>query len=143
MAERSVNRETWAAFIADAIQHYAGGNTTRFADLVGVKYKTVRRWLTKETDVSEESIRAVGRALSIKPSVLLVRVGLYDATEVDATPTPEPVADDDPALREILEADVPPHVKQRLIQRLQQVRARDAERQADEVRWWINQARGA
>ncbi|RKN45234.1 hypothetical protein [Micromonospora endolithica] len=139
MAERTVDRQAWADFIAQAITDHAGGNTTRFAEMVGVKYKTVRRWLTKQTDVSEESIRAVGRALNIKPSVLLVRVGLYAATEVDATPAPDLSATDDPALQEILKANVSPRTKQRMIERLQEMR----QREVDEVKWWIDQARGA
>lgn len=143
VAARSIDREAWANVVAQLIRDEAGGNTTRFAELVGVTYKTVRRWLTQQTEVSEESIRQVGRALGVKPGVLLARVGLYEAAELATISEPEPVADDDPALRVILEADVPPRIKQRMIQRLQQMRARDAERQVDEVRWWIDQARGA
>ncbi|WP_091086252.1 helix-turn-helix domain-containing protein [Micromonospora nigra] len=142
MAERTVDREAWAAVVTQLIRDEANGNTSAFAKLVGVTYKTVRRWLTKTTDVSDDSLRQVARALHIKPADLLVRVGLYDAAEIaTASATPQ-IAADDPAMRVILEADVPPRVQQRMIQRLQELRARDAERHVDEVRWWVNQAKG-
>lgn len=143
VAERTVDREAWANVVAQLINSEAGGNTTRFAQLVGVTYKTVRRWITQETNVSEESIRAVANALNVKPGPLLVRVGLYQPGELADTAEPAPAANDDPALAAILEADVAPRVKQRMIQRLQQLRAQEKQREVDEVRWWIDQSRGA
>ncbi|HEX6968737.1 MAG TPA: helix-turn-helix transcriptional regulator [Micromonosporaceae bacterium] len=143
MTERTVDREAWARLVAELIDTEAGGNTTQFAKLVGVTYKTVRRWILQETTVSEESIRGVADALHINPGELLVRVGLYQPDELTPPAAPAPSAADDPALAEILEADVPPRVKQRMIQRLQQLRAQEQQRQVDEVRWWIEQSRGA
>lgn len=141
VAGRSVDRQAWANTVSQLIEQETKGNKTRFASLVGVSYKTVLRWLACESDVSEESIRQVARALGVAPVELLVRVGFYAADELAAT-APAAAAED-PALREILESDLPTHRKQRLIQRLQQMRARDTEREVDEVRWWIDQARGA
>lgn len=141
VAARSVDRQAWANTVSNLIEQETRGNKTRFANLVGVSYKTVLRWLAEESDVSEESVRQVARAIGVPPMQLLVRVGFYAADELAAT---EPAAAaEDPALREILESDLPTHRKQRLIQRLQQMRARDTEREVDEVRWWIDQARGA
>lgn len=143
VGERRIDRDAWADVVAQLIAQETGGNTSRFAQLVGVTYRTVRRWLTKGGDVSEESVRQVARAVHIPTAELLLRVGFYDAADLatggEITPAD---ARDDPALQIILEADVPPRVKQRMIQRLQQLRAQEAERQADDVRWWIEQAKG-
>ncbi|WP_431976131.1 hypothetical protein [Micromonospora haikouensis] len=150
-ADGSIDRKAWARVVTDLIAQETGtpakpgGNKSRFAELVGVTYKTVLRWTQAASDVSEESVRQVARALHISPLELLVRVGYYTDADLDAATKNKPVAIDqaDPALRVILEADVPPRVQQRMIQRLHDLRAREAERQVDEVRWWIDQARGA
>lgn len=141
----AINREAWAGVVGQLIHDETAGNTTRFAALVGVTYKTVRRWLKQETEVSEESVRQVARAVYASPLELLVRVGAYSAEDL-AAPTEARQADagDDPALQVILNAaDVAPHMKQRFIRRLHELRAKDAERQVDEVNWWIEQSRGA
>lgn len=142
VAARNVDRQAWANTIAQLIAQETKGNKTRFATLVGVSYKTVLRWLACESDVSEESVRQVARALGVTPVELLVRVGFYAADELTAA-GPAAATTDDPALTVILDADLPNHIKQRMIQRLQQLRARDTERQVDEVRWWIDQQREA
>ncbi|MFI2650170.1 hypothetical protein [Micromonospora fulviviridis] len=152
MAEGSINREAWATVVSQLIAEETGtpakpeGNKSRFAELVGVTYKTVLRWTQGASDVSEDSVRQVARALHISPLTLLVQVGYYTDADLGAAAsvvTPAPLDKDDPALRAILDADVPPRVKQRMIERLQELRARDVERQVDEVRWWIDQSRGA
>ena len=152
VAEGSIDREAWAKVISQLIAEETGGNKSHFANLVGVTYKTVLRWTQQASDVSEDSVRQVARALHISPLVLLVRVGYYNIADLqaaaaateDAGPAiPAGIDREDPALRVILEADVPPRVQQRMIQRLQQLREREAERQVDEVRWWIDQSRGA
>lgn len=145
VADGSIDREAWAAVVSQLIAEESGGNKSRFAALVGVTYKTVLRWTRAESDVSEDSVRQVARALHISPLALLVKVGYYTEADLDAVaPSTVTVApDDDPALQVILESDVPPRMKQRMIQRLQTLRERDAERQVDEVQWWIDQARGA
>ena len=142
VAKRSVDREAWANVVAHLINQETSGNKSRFASLVGVTYKTVLRWINQQTDVSEESVVQVARAVGVKPMELLVRVGFYDPADLTAAEQP-PTVDNDPALDAILEADVPPRVKARMIQRLQQLRAQEHQRQVDEVRWWIDQARGA
>ncbi|MEV4846100.1 hypothetical protein AB0K20_23145 [Micromonospora matsumotoense] len=150
MAEGGVDREAWARVVSDLIAQETGtpampkGNKSRFASLAGVTYKTVLRWTQKKSDVSEDSVRQVARALHISPLELLVRVGYYTGDDLNAaTQATSPTRIDraDPALQVILEADVPPRVQQRMIQRLEALRARDAERHVDEVRWWIDQAK--
>ncbi|MFI1195480.1 hypothetical protein ACH4T9_19795 [Micromonospora sp. NPDC020750] len=152
MAEGSIDRESWAKVVSQLIAEETGspakpqGNKSQFANIVGVTYKTVLRWTQGSSDVSEDSVRQVARALHISPLALLVQVGYYTDEDLGAAAsisTPAGIDKDDPALRVILEADVPPRAQQRMIQRLQQLRERDAERQVDEVRWWIDQSRGA
>lgn len=144
VGERRVNREAWAEVVSRLINQETAGNQSRFAALVGVTYKTIRRWLKGESDVSEDSVRQVARAVGISPLELLMRVGYYSPSDLDApTPVEQLAAGDDRALQVILEADVPPRVKQRMIHRLQELRRRQVEREVDEVRWWIEQARGA
>jgi hypothetical protein len=46
-------------------------------------------------------------------------------------------------MRLIIDSDFPPRVKMRMIQRLEELRARDRVREAEEVRWWIEQTAGA
>lgn len=137
VGERSVDRKAWAAVISQLVTEETGGNRSRFAALVGVTYKTVTRWLKGETDVSEESVRQVARAVHVPPAELLVRVGYYKPEELAQSQPVE--TEDDPAMRVIMEADVPPRVKQRMIERLRELRKREVE----EVQWWIDQARGA
>jgi hypothetical protein len=146
VAEGSIDREAWAAVVSQLIAEETQGNKSQFASLVGVTYKTVLRWTQQASDVSEDSVRQVARALHTSPLALLLRVGYYTDADLAAAlaaaasaAAPTGVDQDDPALRVILEADVPPRVKQRMIQRLQQMR----EREVDEVRWWIDQSRGA
>ncbi|MEU4781077.1 helix-turn-helix transcriptional regulator [Micromonospora sp. NPDC023633] len=152
MAEGSIDRDAWAKVVTGLIAQETGtpakpqGNKSRFAELVGVTYKTVLRWTQGASDVSEDSVRQVARALHISPLLLLVQVGYYTDEDLGAAAsvaTPAGIDKDDPALRVILEANVPPRVQQRMIQRLQELRAREAEREVDEVRWWIDQSRGA
>ncbi|MFE7870016.1 hypothetical protein ACFUYE_06665 [Micromonospora humida] len=151
MADGSIDREAWARVVSDLIAQETGtqakpqGNKSAFAQLVGVTYKTVLRWTQAASDVSEDSVRQVARALHISPLELLVRVGYYTGDDLNAAmqaagPTTR-IDQADPALQVILESDVPPRVQQRMIQRLEALRARDAERHVDEVRWWIDQAK--
>ncbi|MFI6819773.1 helix-turn-helix domain-containing protein [Micromonospora sp. NPDC050187] len=155
MAEGSIDREAWAKVISTLIAQETGtpakpeGNKSAFAQLVGVTYKTVLRWTQAKSEVSEDSVRQVARALHVSPLELLVRVGYYTGADLDAAVQASGPVDtvridqSDPALRVILESGVPPRVQQRMIQRLQDLRSREAERQVDEVRWWVDQARGA
>lgn len=134
-----INREEWARLVDQLIKDEAGGNKTRFAALVGSTYKTVNRWLNSEVSVSEESVREVARALHRNSVDLLVRVGYYTETEFVAPAPLDPT--NDPALQAILDTDVPPRVRQRMIQRLEAIRAEQRAREIAEVQWWIDQAK--
>ena len=59
-----------------------------------------------------------------------------------AGPTAEEIAND-PALQVIEESDHPPSVKARMRQRLYELRAKRAAEEVDEVKWWLDHARGA
>lgn len=141
VAVRRINREAWAAEIRRLIDEEAGGNRAKFSTLVGSSYKTVGRWLDQSVDVSEESVRAVARALHIAPMDLLVRVGYYQQSDLNVTagPTPAEVAAD-PALQVIEESDAPPRVKARMRERLYELRRQRAAAEVDEVKWWLDQA---
>ena len=144
VARRRINREAWAAEVGRLINEEAGGNRSRFSVLVGFNYKTVGRWLNSSVDVSEESVRAVARALSIAPMDLLTRVGYYSAADLQLPQAPtraEIVAD--PAIQAIESSEVPPRVKAKMRQRLHELREAQRQREVDEVKWWIDQARGA
>lgn len=140
VAVRRINREAWAAEIRRLIDEEAGGNRAKFSTLVGSSYKTVGRWLDQSVDVSEESVRAVARALHIAPMDLLVRVGYYQQSDLNVTagPTPAEVAAD-PALQVIEESDAPPRVKARMRERLNELRRQRAAAEVDEVKWWLDQ----
>lgn len=117
------------------------GKITPFARKVGVNPRTVTRWLSQDTDASEESVRAVADALGRPALDLLIAVGYY--TQADLTTAAPAVDEHDEAMRIIDQADLPPSVKARMRDRLQTRRAQLAEHEADEVRWWLDQARGA
>lgn len=145
MAARRINRDEWARQVERLIVSETAGNKTKFAARVGVTYKTVNRWLNSEVDVSQENVRAVARALELPPGDLLVRVGYY--TEGDfAAPAPVPPppgGGPDDVLDLIMTSDLPPSMKRRMIERLSRLRVAQREREAEEVQWWIDQAREA
>lgn len=139
VTERSIDKAAWSELIGRLIAQETGGNKSRFAALVGVNYKTVLRWLAKEGEVSIESVGQVADAVGVSPIELMVRVGYYrthDIPQADPKPARDP---DDEALRIILESEFPNRIKMRMIQRLEQLRDRDRQRESDEVRFWIEQ----
>lgn len=73
---------------------------------------------------------------------MLVRVGYYRPDEVTIVPHSEPDPDDE-VMRMILDSGQPAHIKKRMIERLDELRARERAREAEEVAFWIEQARGA
>lgn len=147
VTDGGIDRDAWAQVVSQLLAAETGSNKTRFAELVGVTYKTVLRWVKGTSEVSEDSVRQVARALHISPLELLFRVGYYTVEDLDAATRVAndgtPPVEDDPALRVILDAAIPPRTKQRMIQRLYELRERDAARQAEEARFWVDQAQGA
>jgi len=87
---------------------------------------------------------ALARALRIAAGDLLVRVGYYRPGDFTAPPPPSThdLAQDE-ALRIIEESDFPPRIKARMRQRLAELRAQRAASEVEEVKWWLDQARGA
>ena len=118
-----------------------GGNKSRFAVKIGTTYKTVNRWLSQEVEVSEESVRAAARALSLNPADLLVQVGYYQSDEL--LPTQPAPAERDEEMDLILAADLPQSMKRRMIDRLEELREQDRRRRQDMLRWMIDEAKGA
>lgn len=141
VAPRKIDREEWARQVAQLVAEETGGNKSRFAAKVGATYKTVNRWLNGEVDVREESVRDVARALGVSTRDLLVRVGYYLDADLDSAPaSPDPQSADE-VVRMVLESRLPPHLQRRMLDRLQRLRESQRTHEADEVRFWIEQAR--
>lgn len=140
VGDRNINRDAWARLVDRLVTDEARGKKAAFARIVGVDPRTISRWINSEVDVSEESVREVARRLNRSPMDLLVKVGYYAITDLPATPQPE---ERDPALEQILTAPVSDQMKMKMIERLRATREAQAVREVDEVRWWIDQARGA
>jgi len=83
----SVNRDAWAQLIDELIQRETKGKKLPFARLIGSDPRTVDRWLRREVDVKEESVRAVARSLGLQAIDLLVQVGYYKAADLTPTTT--------------------------------------------------------
>lgn len=130
-----INREEWAALIADLLHSETAGNKTKFAELVGVDRKTIARWLAREVAVSEESVRELARALRLQPAEILVRVGYYEAREIrEMPPIPALTASDERAIRMIEESKLSPSAKRQLVELVHRRRAEHEQMRADEVR---------
>lgn len=132
--EREINREEWSRVVLELLEAEAGGNRTRLAELIGVDYQTIRRWIIGKNAVSEESVRQVARAFKLSAIDLLVRVGYYQPGELISAPEPVDAADDD-LLTEIDAAKVPPSVKRELRQYVEDQRVAFEKQLAENVRW--------
>lgn len=140
---RSIDRTAWAGIVSRLIAQETGGNKTHFAQLVGVTYKTVLRWLAQDGDVSPERVAQVADACHMSPIELMLQVGYYRHADLPEPSPAQPADIEDEALRAIVEAGYPSRIKMRMIQRLTELRAEQRRRELDEVRWWIDQAKGA
>jgi hypothetical protein len=139
---REVDREAWADVIRELMKTETRGKKEPLARLLEVNARTITHWLDKTTKVSEASIRQVAEKTGRSSIELLVHVGYYSPDEVAVVDRGDPDPDDE-AMRLIIDSDFPPRVKMRMIQRLEELRARDRVREAEEVRWWIEQTAGA
>jgi hypothetical protein len=142
VTSRHVDRDTWAAVVEEIIaERYRGhrGAKAAFARAAGVEPRTVSRWLGREVDVREESVRQVADAHGINPLAILVRVGYYRPDEVTIAPTPPPEVDEEVAL--IMSAPVSQALKERMLQRLAELRAADRDRRMDEIRFALDTRR--
>jgi len=133
VARPVIDRKAWAELLAELVQRESGGNVTAFATAVGMDRRTVTRWRRAEVAVSEESVRAVARALGLNVADVLVRLGYYRQEDLPAEPIAERlVAEDDIAIRTIRESDVPMSLKRELIAAmLERRREHEAQRLAE------------
>ena len=95
-----IDREAWAQVVKSLRLSEAKGKTAPLARKIGVDPRTVDRWLRREVDVKEESVRAVARALDRSPVDLLVQVGFYQADEIAPPTAPNPY--EDPVIKRIM-----------------------------------------
>lgn len=137
-ADRTVDRAAWAEIVAEILRAETKGKKEPLARLLGVNVRTITHWLNQTAGVSEASIRQVADRTNRSAIDLLVRVGFYRPDEVTTAARPA-VDPDDEAQRLILESPFTPRVKARMLQRLEELRDRDRKREADEVRFWIEQ----
>lgn len=142
-SDRSFNRDAWAAAVAELMTEHTRGKKEPFARRLGINSRTVTRWLEREVDASEESVRLVARTFGVPPVDLLLRVGYYEQADLHMShrPGPEEVAGD-PALKVIEESALSQRVKDRMRERLYEVRRQRQATEVDEVRWWLDQAAG-
>lgn len=134
MAERRVDRTEWAAVVADLLQRETKGNKSALARLVGVKAGiTIDRWIKGTVDVTDENVRAVARVAGMNPVDLLVRVGYYDADEVNQAPAVALTAADERAIQIIEGSDASPALKRKLVKHVHDMRAEHERLRAAEV----------
>lgn len=148
VAERKINRGAWARLVAALVESETRGKKATFARLVGVDPRTISRWLNSEVDVSEESVREVARGLHLSPIELLIRVGYYSPNELSILPPPAPPAEVDEVIDLILAAEgFTNEEKMNMILRIQDEReaqrAHERQRELNQVRWWMEQRKGA
>jgi DNA-binding transcriptional regulator YdaS (Cro superfamily) len=77
-----IDRDAWAELMAALIESETRGKKAAFSRLIGVNTRTLDRWLAREVDVSEESVRSVARATNRPAMDLLIKVGYYRQDEV-------------------------------------------------------------
>lgn len=133
---REIDRAEWSRVILELLDAEAGGNRTRLAEMVGVTYLTIKRWIDGSHSVSEDSVRAVARAFNMSAIDLLIRVGYYQVDELNA-PGPaaaNPILDEISAL--IKASPITPSEKRELHKQVAVKRAEaEAALKADVERW--------
>lgn len=142
VSERKIDRDAWSAVVQSLIDSRTRGKKAPFARLVGVDPRTIDHWLKATVDVAEVSVRRVARATGQHPMDLLVQVGYYEAAEFTRPDTAaEEAFDEEKDL--ILSAPVSDQVKMKWLERLFELREQDKKRREAEIKWWIDQAKGA
>lgn len=122
LVSAEIDRAAWARVVTQLVQQESAGNKTRFAAAIGVDRKTVTRWVQGDHAVSEESVRAVARALGLPARDLLIQVGYYKATDLPAVVAEARIAEEDAAIKLIRESNAPPSLKAELIAHLERLR---------------------
>lgn len=147
VSERKVDRDAWAHEITLLIEQEAKGNKSAFARRAGIaSVRNIDRWLAREVNVSEESVRQVARALNLPVLELLIKVGYYRAEELPDIPTPQLLAGDEEAERVAALADefgAPPSLKRELLDHLAKQRAEHERQRLAEIERMLEIARRA
>lgn len=142
VSERKVDREAWAREVATLIAEEAGGNKSAFARRVGVSsVKTIDRWLASSVNVSEESVRAVCRALNLPVAPMLVKIGYIRPNELPTAGPAHLLEADERAIAAIEAADLPPSLKRELVEHLRQQQAEHERQRLAEIERMIELAR--
>lgn len=122
-----VDRKAWAAVVQRLLDEQCAGNKSAFARRVivderAINPRTVYAWLTEDMAVSEKSVRAVADGFELNPLDLLVEVGVYAPDQL-----PERQADSpfDEERRLVLESDLTPRQKKRILEELERMQAED------------------
>lgn len=138
-AGREIDRAEWSRVILELLDAEAGGNRTRLAEMVGVTYLTVKRWIDARNTVSEDSVRAVARAFNMSAIDLLIRVGYYQIDELAPAPAVVGPAKGAPTdeIRDLIDAAaITPSEKRELHKQVALKRAEaEAALKADTERW--------
>lgn len=137
---REIDRQEWSRVVVELLETEAGGNRTRLAEMIGVKYLTIKRWIDATHSVSEDNVRAVARVFKLSPLGLLIRVGYYRHEELAPEAAEAPTAGDE-ILEMIASARITPSQKREI---REHVRAKRAEAEAalkSDVERWINLVR--
>lgn len=144
VAERKVDREAWAHEIATLIQQEAGGNKSAFARTVGLpNTRSLDRWLRREVNVSEESVRQVARALHLPVVEMLVRVGILDVSDAQG-PLLDSVLEDYETIEIIKNADdISPALRREILAHLAKQREEHERQRRAEVERLLEMARHA
>jgi transcriptional regulator with XRE-family HTH domain len=134
-AAREIDRAEWSRVILELLDAEAGGNRTRLAEMVGVTYLTIKRWIDGSHSVSEDSVRAVARAFNMSAIDLLIRVGYYQVDELNA-PGPAAASSSDEIGALIQASPITPSEKRELNKQVAVKRAEaEAALKADVERW--------
>ena len=130
-------RGTWATF-AKAARDGARMSQSELARRLNVERTTVWRWETgKQKPESADMVAAFAAVLGIDTDEALAAAGLRPGTPAPAEPTRER----DEELELILAASVSDRMKQRMIERLYELRERDKQRRMEEIRFIIDPRR--
>lgn len=140
VGEGKIDRAAWADLMTDLIRSETSGKKAPFARLIGVDTRTLDRWLRREVDVREESVRAVARNLDRRPMDLLVRVGYYQLNDVSPPAPVDPR--EDPVIQAILgNRRLNENEKTMLVKReIERIERERAQRLAD-YEWYLQQRR--
>ena len=125
------SRGRWAAFLADMTTR-PGWTQLRLARESGIHRTTITRWLAGKGGLTIDSVRKVAKALDVDMRVAMAAAGdLVEDTEQD------------PTIRMIRDAALPPEVERELIDYVRERILADERRRYAEIQRMIRWRRGA